>query len=345
MGLSEKEFLWIGTAGQIEESLIPRAKLALETIAAGPIVGVSWRDKMLNTAKMFWSIGTASHIMARFKPDVLFMTGGYVNVPVAIAAWMRRIPALIYLPDIEPGLAIRRLSQLSEVVAATSDASRPFFPTGKVVVTGYPVRSELRLAAKIAREEALAQFDLGPERTTLLVTGGSRGARSINRALMSILPVLLETYQVIHLSGSLDWPEVEDSARHLSGQQREFYRPLPFLHRRMGAAFRSADLVLARAGASMLGECPAFGLPAVLVPYPYAWRYQKVNADYLAERGAAIVLADERLDEDLLATLKELLEDPNRLEQMAAASRRLGVPDAEDRLARTIQTVARRGIR
>ena len=160
---------------------------------------------------------------------------------------------------------------------------------------------------------------------------------------MGILPELLDTYQVIHLSGTLDWPEVQANAEFLSEEQRTYYRPYPFLHQRMGAAFRSADLVLARAGASMLGECPAFGLPAILVPYPYAWRYQKVNAEYLVERGAAIMLEDEMLVDHLLPTLIEMVNDSDRLERMAVASRKLAIPDAEDRLARVIQDLALRG--
>ena len=341
--MAGKNILWIGTSGQIEESLVPKVGLRLETIAAGPIAGVSWPDKLVNAAKMSWSIGTANRIMARFKPNVLLMTGGYVNVPVAIAAKLRRIPALIYLPDIEPGMAIRWLSRLAEAVAATTEASKAYFPAGKVVVTGYPIREQLRQAVKIDRTQALSKFDLLPRRRTLLVTGGSRGARSINRALMGILPELLDTYQVIHLSGTLDWPEVQANAEFLSEEQRTYYRPYPFLHQRMGAAFRSADLVLARAGASMLGECPAFGLPAILVPYPYAWRYQKVNAEYLAERGAAIMLEDEMLVDHLLPTLIEMVNDSDRLERMAVASRKLAIPDAEDRLARVIQDLALRG--
>jgi UDP-N-acetylglucosamine--N-acetylmuramyl-(pentapeptide) pyrophosphoryl-undecaprenol N-acetylglucosamine transferase len=343
MGLAGENILWIGTSGQIEESLVPRANVRLETIAAGPIAGVPWRDKMVNTAKMTWSVRTANRIMAKFKPDVLFMTGGYVNVPVALAARVRRIPALIYLPDIEPGMAISQLSRLAEVVAATTESSKAFFPAGKVVVTGYPIREQLRQAVKIDREQALNKFDLRPSRRTLLVTGGSRGARSINRALMGILPRLLDTYQVIHLSGTLDWPEVLANAETLTDEQRKTYRPYPFLHQRMGAAFRSADLVLARAGASMLGECPAFGLPAILVPYPYAWRYQKVNAEYLVERGAALMLEDERLNDQLLPTLMDMVRDSDRLERMAVASRNLEIPDAEDRLARAIQGLALRG--
>jgi UDP-N-acetylglucosamine--N-acetylmuramyl-(pentapeptide) pyrophosphoryl-undecaprenol N-acetylglucosamine transferase len=343
MGLTEEAFLWVGTSGQIEESLVPRSGLSLETIAAGPIVGVSLPTKIMNALKLTWSLGKVNAIMGRFRPDVLFMTGGYVNVPVAIVAKLRRVPALIYLPDIEPGLAIRRLSQLARLVAATAGTSRRYFPEGKVVVTGYPIREELRQAVYLDKATALGKFDLQTGRSTVLVTGGSRGARSINRALMRNLPELLDSYQIVHLSGALDWPEVQENADKLTEEQRTFYRPYPFLHEKMGAALRSADIIIARAGASTLGECPAFGLPAILVPYPHAWRYQKVNADYLASEGAAVTLADEQLKEKMLPTLKSLLTERERLAQMSQAARRLNVPDAEDRLAKVIYGLAQRG--
>jgi UDP-N-acetylglucosamine--N-acetylmuramyl-(pentapeptide) pyrophosphoryl-undecaprenol N-acetylglucosamine transferase len=176
-------------------------------------------------------------------------------------------------------------------------------------------------------------FDLQPGRKTLFVFGGSRGARSINRALLANLPPLLAAYQIIHISGTLDWPEVEAQAAQLSPEQRATYRPYPYLHEEMGPAFRAADLVVARAGASMLGECPAFGLPAVLVPYPYAWRYQKVNADYLADRGAAVRLDDDQLGEGLLPLVQALLQDEERLAGMAAASQALDIPGAAGHLA------------
>ena len=126
---------------------------------------------------------------------------------------------------------------------------------------------------------------------------------------MAALPDLLRRFQVIHISGTLTWQEVKYNLETLGPEQREWYRPYPYLHERMGAAFRSADLVVARAGASMLGEGPAFGLPAVLVPLTFAWRYQKVNADYLTERGAAVQLTDETLAERLLPTVTGLLDE------------------------------------
>jgi UDP-N-acetylglucosamine--N-acetylmuramyl-(pentapeptide) pyrophosphoryl-undecaprenol N-acetylglucosamine transferase len=115
-----------------------------------------------------------------------------------------------------------------------------------------------------------------------------------------------------------------------------YYRPYPYLHEQMGPAFRAADLVVARAGASMLGEAPAFGLPSILVPLAFAWRYQKVNADYLTERGAAVQLTDETLGEALLPTIEEILFYQTRLARMAAAAAALDKPNAATHLARLI---------
>lgn len=339
MGVSSEQILWIGTVGQTEETLVPRAGLRLETIQGGAVVGVPLRVMAANLARLAGSIGRVNQILGRFRPNVLFMTGGYVNVPVALAARLRRIPAAIYLPDVEPGKAIRFLSRLVKKVACTTEMSKEYLPAEKLVVTGYPVRPEIRAANQLSKAEALAQFDLTPGRPTLFVFGGSRGARSINRAVTAALPQLLDQIQVIHVSGTLDWPEVEKSTATLAAEQRRYYRPYAYLHEEMGPAFRAADLVVARGGASMLGECPAFGLPAILVPYPHAWRYQKVNADYLAERGAAVRLDDEKLGSELLPTVLGLLNKREQLANMAVAASQLDVPDAAGRLARLIVTL------
>ncbi len=336
MGVADADILWIGTKGEMEETLVPRAGLRLETIPAGPIVGVPLGTRARNAARMARGYGAASGLIRRFRPAAMFMTGGYVAAPVALAARRRGVPIVVYLPDVEPGSTIRAVMPLARRVACTTDGSRAFVPEEKMVVTGYPVRPEMRAARALSREQALARFDLTPGRPTLFVFGGSRGARAINRALMGILPALLDDTQVIHISGTLTWPEVEANAATLPAEQRAFYRPCPYLHEEMGAAFRAADLVVARAGASMLGECPAFGLPAVLVPLTFAWRYQKVNADYLTERGAAVQLTDETLAATLLPTVRGLLFDSERRGRMAAAAAVLDRPDAATDLARLI---------
>ena len=342
-GLDRDQVLWIGTRGEMEEQLVPQAGLQLETIQGGPIVGVPASQSLPNAARLAWSIGTSAQLIRQFKPHVMFMTGGYMAAPVTVAARVQGVPIGIYLPDVEPGSSIKFALPMARQIACTTDGSDAFVPREKMVVTGYPVRPEIRAATSLSKAEALAQFELLPGRRTLFVFGGSRGAQAINRALMTILPDLLQRYQVIHISGTLTWPEVEANLQVLSDEQRRWYRPYAYLHKRMGAAFRAADLVVARAGASMLGEGPAFGLPAVLVPLTFAWRYQKVNADYLTERGAAVQLTDETLAERLLPTVEALLGDEDRLSAMGLAAKALDKPDATSRLAEFIVELAKEG--
>jgi undecaprenyldiphospho-muramoylpentapeptide beta-N-acetylglucosaminyltransferase len=327
------DYLWIGIKDEIEEILVPREDIQLMTIEGGGLVGISWPKRLENLARLGWSTRSVSNTMKSFEPDVLFMTGGYVNLPVATVAKTRGIPSLIYVPDIEPALSIKTLSRLATTIACTAEESTGFFPKGKSTVTGYPVRSDIRAATGTSHSEALDSFDLEPERQTIFVFGGSRGARSINRALMSILPAFLVEHQVIHITGSLDWPEIEEISNQMAPDQRKHYRPFAYLHERMGSAFRAADLVVARAGASILGECPAFALPAILVPYPYAWRYQKVNADYLVRNGAAVCINDDELPERLLATIEDLLSNRDKLQAMSAASESLNTPESAAKLA------------
>jgi len=219
------------------------------------------------------------------------------------------------------------------------EESRSYFPARRVVVTGYPVRAGFR---GLERASARAAFGLAPDDPVLLVMGGSRGARSINQALSGVLEGVLELAQVIHVSGELDWPWVAQRRDALPETLKARYHAFPYLYREMGQALAAADLAVCRAGASTLGELPFFGLPAVLVPYPYAWRYQRVNADWLAERGAAVRLDDERLAAELLPTLRRLLEDRAGLSSLAAHMRALARPDAATRLARELGGLARR---
>jgi UDP-N-acetylglucosamine--N-acetylmuramyl-(pentapeptide) pyrophosphoryl-undecaprenol N-acetylglucosamine transferase len=341
LGARRDDFLWIGTQGEMEEELVPRAGLKLETISGGAIVGVPLHVRLVNGLKLLWSVGKAWRIMRRFRPDVMFMTGGYVAVPATVAAWLRRVPITIYLPDVEPGSSVRFALRFARKIACTMAGSRAFVPEEKMIVTGYPLRPDLRAATQLSKEEALAQFDLQPDRKTLFVFGGSRGARNINRPLMAILPQLLAQFQVIHVSGTFTWAEVEANAQTLPEALRAHYRPFAYLHEEMGAAFRAADLVVTRAGASMLGESPAFGLPAILVPaLHWGWLYQKVNADFLTERGAAVQLTDERLPDELLPTIMDLLPDDEKLAQMGAAAKALDVPEASANLARMIMDMA-----
>lgn len=339
-GLENHDLLWIGTHGQMEETLVPRAGLSLETISGGQIAGVARHKQVANALRLIKGTWEAWKIICRFKPNVLLMTGGYVNAPVGVAAKLCNVPAAIYLPDVEPGSAIKQIAPLVQKIACTTDDSSAYLPAKKLVVTGYPVRASLRKALHSSPENARTAFGLDKERPTLFVFGGSRGAQTINKALMAILPDLLQTVQLIHCSGTLTWDEVQLFATTLPEEIRRFYKPFPYLHEKMGMAFRAADLVVARAGASMLGECPAFGVPAILVPYPHAWRYQKVNADFLVRHNAGIRLDDEMMAEQLLPTIMSIIADSTKLATMKNAAAKLDIVDAPARITDVLETIA-----
>jgi undecaprenyldiphospho-muramoylpentapeptide beta-N-acetylglucosaminyltransferase len=329
------DVLWIGGEGGMEVSLVRRAGVRFAAVPAAGLHGVGLRALPGNLLSLLRGYFAARHEIKRFRPDAMFFTGGYVAVPVAMAG--RGIPKAIFVPDIEPGLALRLVSRMAKLVMVTSDRSRDFYPESKeITVTGYPVRSEL---TQHSRESGRAALELDPDRATLLVFGGSRGARSINHALWRILPSLLEQCQVVHITGELDWPDVDKVRDQLAEDVASRYQAYAYLHEQMGAALAAADLVVSRAGASTMGEFPLFDLPAILVPYPHAWRYQKVNAEYLVSQGAAIELEDESLDKTLLPTVLSLLEDRKRLKAMAAAAHRLAIPDAAEMIAAELLTL------
>jgi UDP-N-acetylglucosamine--N-acetylmuramyl-(pentapeptide) pyrophosphoryl-undecaprenol N-acetylglucosamine transferase len=313
----------------MEADLVTRSGVPYTAIPAAGVHGVGWRVLPGNLLKLAQGTLAAGQILHQFKPEVMLFTGGYMAFPVAVAG--AQIKSLLYVPDIEPGLALKSLAQFADCIAVTAEESRQYFPSRKkIVVTGYPVRPDINYWS---RENARSHFGFDAQKPLLLVFGGSKGARSINRAVLAALPRLLEKIQVLHISGQLDWPEVQAAAAQLSPEQAEAYRPYAYLHDEMGAALAAADLAVSRAGASVLGEYPAVGLPAILVPYPYAWRYQKVNADFLTRRGAAILIEDAQLLEQLSQTVLALMNQPARLERMRSAMCSLAKPQAAKNIA------------
>jgi UDP-N-acetylglucosamine--N-acetylmuramyl-(pentapeptide) pyrophosphoryl-undecaprenol N-acetylglucosamine transferase len=311
-----------------------------DEVRAGPLHGVGVLRALISLANLTTGTFQALRLVNRNQPQALLLTGGWVGLPVALAGWLRRVPSLIYLPDIEPGLAIRILQRFARRVATTVEDSATYFKAGKTVATGYPVRANMvEAASPQGREQAIQHFALDPDRKSLLVFGGSRGARSINMTLLDILPDLLaDGLQIIHVTGTLDWEQVQ--TRRLALPETQHYHAYAYLHDEMALAYAAADLVVCRAGASTLGELPLFGLPAILVPYPHAWRYQKVNAEWLAGRGAAILMEDAAMGEHLLPTIRGLMEDDARLTSMRAAAVALAQPDGAYNVARELLHLA-----
>ena len=152
------------------------------------------------------------------------------------------------------------------------------------------------------------------------------------------MPELLQITQIIHITGQREWEEMEATTKSLDlAGNGHRYHAYPYLYDEIGAALCVADLVVSRSGASTLGEYPVFGLPAILVPYPYAWRYQQVNAEFLANHGAAVILPDATLDHELVYVIKDLLNNPAKLRQMRSAMQKLAHPEAADQIAELIE--------
>jgi UDP-N-acetylglucosamine--N-acetylmuramyl-(pentapeptide) pyrophosphoryl-undecaprenol N-acetylglucosamine transferase len=336
---SEIECLWVGSVGGIDEDLVRRAGVPFAGIPAGGLRGLAPWTVARNLARLAAGYIQAERLIDDFRPDVVLATGGYVGVPVVLAARWRRVPGLLYLPDIEPGLAIRFLARIVDCIAVSFETSRAYLPAQKVVVTGYPVRPELLHADKAT---ARARLGVSPDAPVLLVFGGSRGARRINQAAAEVMADLAGLAQVIHVTGTLDAAWVQARQAALPAEARRRYRAYPYLHAEMVDALASADLAVARAGAATLGELPAVGLPSILVPYPYSGQHQWPNARYLAERGAAVIVPDAELTgARLLAEVRALLTDPGQLAMMSTAARRLAVPDAAAKIATELRRLAR----
>jgi UDP-N-acetylglucosamine--N-acetylmuramyl-(pentapeptide) pyrophosphoryl-undecaprenol N-acetylglucosamine transferase len=329
--------LWVGGEGGMEADLVKPTGVPYAAVPAAGVHGVGLRALPGNLLRLSRGTLASRRILKQFRPDVLLFTGGYVAVPMAVAAG-RGTPSLLYVPDIEPGLALKTLARFASTIALTTPASRAYFSNSRarLEVTGYPTRPELSVWN---RETGRAHLGLPSDGRVLLITGGSKGALTLNRAVLSVLAQLLEHAHVVHLAGKLSWDEVSRAAQQLPPSLAQRYHPQPYLHE-MGAALAAADLVVSRAGASTLGEYPLFGLPALLVPYPFAWRYQKVNADYLVNQGAAQLIENDKLAERLLPAVNQLFTQPDRLEAMQARMRALAQPQAAEKIAALIRETA-----
>ena len=323
----------------MEQELVERAGVAFTAIS---VMAVRGKNPFAMLSAL-WTLGRGYRqslaLIQQFQPEAVFVTGGYVCVPITLAARRFGVPVIIYLPDIKPGLAIQFLARFATRVAVTAPAAQAFFKPNLTVVTGYPVRAELLDSTPQRKAEARQQLGLSADEPTLLVFGGSRGARAINQAITRDLEAYLQISQIVHITGMLDIDEVMAKRQKLAPELQARYHVFAYLHEEMTAALLAADLVVSRAGASVLGEFPAMGLPSILIPYPHAGAHQTLNAQYLVEHQAAILVQEVDIIRVLRETIITLTTNPQTLAQMSRACYALAKPKAATHLAEQILEV------
>ncbi|MDR1045122.1 MAG: undecaprenyldiphospho-muramoylpentapeptide beta-N-acetylglucosaminyltransferase [Candidatus Adiutrix sp.] len=319
----EAEFLFIGAGRPLEETILAPAGLRRAVLKTSGLKGFGLGAKIKALGQCCSAVFEASGLIRDFKPQICFGAGGYVTVPVGLAARMNGLPLLIHEQNSRPGLSNRFLGRLARKVMLGFPEGAAAFPAAKCLVTGNPVRPEIAGLHDLERD-----FQSLP--LTVLVTGGSQGARGLNRAAAPALARLVRSglkLDIVHQAGAADLEQVRKAYQEagVRALAAEFFQD-------MAALYRRAHLVIARAGAVTVSELAAAGLPSLLVPLPTAADdHQTVNAGHLASAGAALLMPEKDLTAETLAgTLRALLSDPAALEKMsraAAASARLGADE------------------
>jgi UDP-N-acetylglucosamine--N-acetylmuramyl-(pentapeptide) pyrophosphoryl-undecaprenol N-acetylglucosamine transferase len=327
--LPTARLVFVGTDKGMETTLVPARGYELELIRVVPIRGGGLKGALAGVGSAAASIPQARRIVARVAPAAVFSIGGYAAGPVALAARTLGVPVALAEPNAEVGLANRLVAPFVQRAYVAFDHSRRYFKRGVTVQTGAPIRSGFEPAAYLAPER---------NRLSVLVLGGSQGAKSLNEAVPKALAQLGEGVRVVHQCGRAHEAAASELYRSLGFGDRA--RVTPFIDD-MPAALGAADLVIGRAGAGAVGEICAVGRPSLLVPYPFAGDHQKVNADCIAKEGASLWIPSAEATPERLATeLRTLMNDPSRLVTMAEAARRLGRPHAAQAIAKDLLNLA-----
>jgi UDP-N-acetylglucosamine--N-acetylmuramyl-(pentapeptide) pyrophosphoryl-undecaprenol N-acetylglucosamine transferase len=336
---------WLGSHAGLEATWAPGAGIPYHAVPTGKLRrALAWRNVTDLALRVPAGLGRALVLLGRLRPDVVVATGGFVAVPTAVAAALRRIPLLVHEQVVVPGLANRLIARLADRVAVTFAASAAAFPRDRVVVTGNPIRPELHAGD---RARGFAGFGLDAAAPLAYVTGGAQGAHRVNRVVGAALGPLLRATQLVHqcgdnVQGDLAWLRAQAARLPPAAQGR--YRPVAFVGAELADLYAATSVVVGRAGAGTVTELAALGLPAILVPLPGArGDEQTANARVLADAGAAVLLPERELTpERLVGELEALLGDPARLQAMAERARALATPDAAARLVDLVLSLAGR---
>ena len=333
--IPESRVLFIGTSRLLDQQALAGLGFELAALECGGVKGLSFTERLRSLLQMPGAVAEAFRMLRRFKPDLVFGVGGYVTGPVLLAAKFSGVPIAIHEQNSVPGMANRLAGKLADRVFISLPC-RPPFPTNKTIQTGNPLRREILQAAERPKRTG--------ESPTLLVLGGSQGAHRVNVLMMEAMEYLSEhgePVRVIHQTGTADQDQVANCYAQLgiAAEVAAFIRD-------MAAVYVQADLVVSRAGATTLAELAVMGLPALLIPYPYAADdHQVTNGEYYVKANGCRMLRESGLTGEILArTISEHLRNREELHTMAANMKAMALPDATSRiLDECVQLAARKG--
>lgn len=336
--LPDTEFLFVGAEGKMEMEKVPAAGFKIEGL---PIVGIKREISIGNLSfplKLITSLTKARRIINQFKPDVAVGVGGYASGPLLFMATRKKIPALIQEQNSFPGITNKLLAKRVQKICVAYDNMERFFPSEKIIKTGNPVREDI-LQVEGKKQEAANYFGLDENKITLLVIGGSQGARSINMCLLTGLKQLSESgIQVIWQTGKPLFDKVKDEITFLNASQIKVY---DFISR-MDLAYAMCDLVITRAGASTVSELCIVAKPAIMVPLPTAAEdHQTKNCMALVDKKAAILVRDMDVMQQLVSTVLQLANDKNKREQLIKNIAPLALPGSAKIIAEQVIALAR----
>ncbi|MBM4324571.1 MAG: undecaprenyldiphospho-muramoylpentapeptide beta-N-acetylglucosaminyltransferase, partial [Deltaproteobacteria bacterium] len=319
----ENEVLFIGTERGIEARVLADGRFPLKMIHAMPIQGRSITGKLRALWSLPKSLVEALTILKEYQPQIVLGVGGYASGPAVLAASLLGMKRAIHEQNVIPGMTNRVLKGFSQRIFISFEETKRYFPAGKAIVTGNPIRKEI-IASASSRERE--------DRFIVLVFGGSAGARRINVAILEALDSLKElrsSLKFIHQTGKEDFGPVAKGYEE-KGFEAEV---APFIDE-MARAYRRADLVICRSGASTVAELAVCGKAAILIPYPYAaHQHQLINAQKLVDRGAAKMIRDDELKGPLLSeTIRHLYHYPKERERMEKAIQKIGRPRAAEEI-------------
>jgi len=311
--------MFVGTKKGIEQRIIPPMGYELKTISGAGILGGSLRQRVMGFFQFLIGFFQALWLIRSLRPDLVLGTGGYASVSVILAACLLRVETAICEQNSIPGLTNRVLGRLVKKVFIAFEESDVFFPRRKIFLTGNPVRKEFLYQTSLSEKKG--------DRFTILILGGSQGARSINQGIIECLDCiasLRDKVEIIHQTGFQDFSRVKE-AYEKKGFGADVF---PFITE-MASAYGKADLVVSRAGAISITEILVSGKPSVLIPYPYAaYNHQEMNAKSLVDKGAARMILDKDLKGNVGEMILHLINHPEELKAMGDKAKAMARPDA-----------------